>query len=124
MSLWLWPDTCHVSQYAQVGNSSKHPIPKGEEIQTVNYQFRVIWDQEEEAGLLGAEEAWLRDLEQDDANIALHQESMWLVFHRQYFEIFCFGVNAVFANPNFSLISFLRLCSECGADLASLYHYI
>ncbi len=68
-------DACLVILYAQVGNSSKHPIPKGEEIQTVNYQFRVIWDQEEEAGFLGSEEAWLQDLEQEDANIALHQES-------------------------------------------------
>ena len=41
-------------------------MPKGEEIQTVNYQFRVVWDQEEEA--------WLQDLEQDAANASQQEE--------------------------------------------------
>jgi len=50
----------------QVGGSRKHQVPKSEEIQTVNYQFRIMWDQDED-------EAWLQELEQDDANAALER---------------------------------------------------
>ena len=50
----------------QVGGSRRHQMPKGEEIQTVNYQFRIVWDHDED-------EAWLHDLEKDDTNAELQQ---------------------------------------------------